>query len=175
LLIDVKTTATLRIRTEDWRQLIGYAALNAHFPIGGGAGPVLIRRVGFYFSRHGYLVSWPLTELVDQAKFTAFAAWLRDYATAAHAQRLARRAKVAQERAAWRERQERRRGARARPKGKAQQATNAPRRARVKPKKKPPTGGQADACHPAIPSEAVADSARGGGHAKNCEIFPGAR
>ena len=30
MLIDVKTTATLRIRTEDWRQLVGYAALNAH-------------------------------------------------------------------------------------------------------------------------------------------------
>jgi hypothetical protein len=86
-----------------------YAALNAHFPIGAGAGPVPIRRVGFYFSRHGYLVSWPLTELVDQGKFIAFAAWLRDYATAAHAQRLARRAKFAQERAAWRKRQERRR------------------------------------------------------------------
>jgi hypothetical protein len=37
---------------------------------------VPIRRVGFDFSRHGYLVSWPLKELVDEAKLTASAACL---------------------------------------------------------------------------------------------------
>ncbi|MDB6046349.1 MAG: hypothetical protein JWM63_4900 [Gammaproteobacteria bacterium] len=61
MLIDVKTTATLRIRTEDWRQLIGYAAVNVHFPIGGGERPEPIRRVGFDFSWYGDLASWPLT------------------------------------------------------------------------------------------------------------------
>lgn len=59
LLIDVKTTAKLKIRTEDWRQLIGYAALNEHFPIGGGKRPLPIRRLGFYFSRHGYRCAAP--------------------------------------------------------------------------------------------------------------------
>lgn len=108
LLVDVKTTATLKIRTEDWRQLIGYAALNEHFPIGGGEQPVAIRRVGFYFSRYSYLASWPLVELVDAAKFTAFGAWLRDYAMDTHARRLARRAEFEREAAEWLEKEERR-------------------------------------------------------------------
>jgi len=109
LLVDVKTTATLKIRTEDWRQLIAYAALNEHFPIGGGERPMAIRRVGFYFSRYGYLASWPLAELVDPVKFTGFAAWLRDYATEAHvrrtARRIAARAALARNVAEWQQRQ----------------------------------------------------------------------
>lgn len=94
LLIEVKTTAMLKIRTEDWRQIIAYAALNEHFPIGGGRDRVAIRRLGFYFSRYGYLASWGLEELVDPATFAAFAEWLRDYACEAHAHRLARRAEL---------------------------------------------------------------------------------
>jgi hypothetical protein len=81
MLIELKTTAKLQVTAPHWRQLIGYAALNEHFPFDGSEQPVSIRRVGFYFSRYGYLASWPLTELVDLVKFAAFAAWLRDYAT----------------------------------------------------------------------------------------------
>jgi hypothetical protein len=87
-LIEVKTTAKLRIETHDWRQLIGYAALNEHFPIGGGK-PLRIRQVGFYFSRHAYLATWPLNQLVDMDKFAAFAAWLRGYAKKMHAEQVA--------------------------------------------------------------------------------------
>jgi hypothetical protein len=87
-LIEVKTTADLRIETHDWRQLIGYAALNEHFPVGCGKS-LPIRRAGFYFSRHAYLVTWPMTELVDTEKFTAFANWLRAYAMKQNAVRLA--------------------------------------------------------------------------------------
>lgn len=89
-LIDVKTTASLRIRVEDWRQLIGYAALNEHFPIGGGSDPMPLRRIGFYFSRFGYLASWPIAELVDMNRFAAFAAWLRAYAHKMHTEDVAR-------------------------------------------------------------------------------------
>lgn len=88
-LIDVKTVGDLRVTALDWRQLIGYAALNVHFPIGGGK-PHPIRKVGFYFSRHAHLVTWPLAELVDMEKFAAFAAWLRDYAVQMHAEQVAR-------------------------------------------------------------------------------------
>jgi hypothetical protein len=92
-LLDVKTTRTLKIRTEDWRQLLAYAALNVHFPIGGGR-KRRIRRIGFYYSRHGYLVSWPLAEVVDSMQFARFADWLRKYAVGLHTQRLARRARA---------------------------------------------------------------------------------
>lgn len=112
----MKTTATLKIRTEDWRQLIAYAALNEHFPIGGGERPMAIRRVGFYFSRYGYLASWPLAELVDPVKFTGFAAWLRYYATEAHVRRTARRIsareELARRLAEWRQRQQARKAKR---------------------------------------------------------------
>jgi hypothetical protein len=106
LLIDMKTTATLKIRTEDWRQLIAYAALNLHFPIGDGERRREIRRVGFYFSRFGHLAAWPLKQLVDMDRFHAFAEWLRDYLTEMEAQRLARREEI--ERAVRRARAERR-------------------------------------------------------------------
>ena len=139
MLIDVKTTATLKIRTEDWRQLIGYAALNEHFPIGGGEQPVPIRRVGFYFSRHGYLASWPLTELVDEVKFAAFAAWLRNYVTETHARRVARRAQFEQEMAEWRAQEERREQRERAHRAKRRKRTKARPRSKVKAKKKAPT------------------------------------
>lgn len=94
LLLDVKTTGTLKIRTEDWRQLLAYAALNTHFPIGGGKRRRRIRRIGFYFSRHGYLVSWLLSDVVDSERFAKFAEWLRNYAEGLQAQRLARKARA---------------------------------------------------------------------------------
>ena len=85
-LIDVKTTKKLRIDTQDWRQLIGYAALNVHFPLGDKRRP--LRRAGFYFSRHAFLATWPLTELVDAAKFAAFARWLQAHEKKLHAEQL---------------------------------------------------------------------------------------
>jgi hypothetical protein len=49
-LIDIKTVTDLSVTTRDWRQLIGYAALNEYFPIG-GAGRRPIRHLGIYFAR----------------------------------------------------------------------------------------------------------------------------
>jgi hypothetical protein len=79
MLIDVKTTMKPCVTGQYWRQMLGYVALNEYFPIGGGK-PVAIRRIGFYFSRHGCLASWPLTELLDLKRLASFAAWLRNYA-----------------------------------------------------------------------------------------------
>lgn len=82
-LIDVKTTERLQVRAEDWRQLLGYAALNEHFPIGGReARP--IRSLGIYFSRYGYLAKWPIRHIVDPLKFSRFALLLAKYCTAQH-------------------------------------------------------------------------------------------
>lgn len=138
LLVDVKTTATLRIKTEDWRQLIAYAALNRHFPIGDAQQPAEIRRLGFYFSRYGYLASWPLEQLVDLEKFIAFAAWLRDYATQQHAERLARRAESERRMFEWREREERRKRRQRARKSKlrkpAHTRAKAPRKATTRPR-----------------------------------------
>jgi hypothetical protein len=99
LLIDVKTSVTLSVRIEDWRQLICYAALNKHFPIGGGKRPKAIRHIGIYFARYDYLVSWPLREVVDSTKFSSFAGWLSDYAINSYANRLDRRAAFIRSRA----------------------------------------------------------------------------
>lgn len=93
MLVDVKASALLRVRPEDWRQLIGYAALNEHFPIGGGRERVPIRRIGVYFGRYGCLASWPLRHVVDPTKFSEFALWLADYVTKRQADRLRRQAR----------------------------------------------------------------------------------
>lgn len=79
MLIEIKTVSKLQVTPEHWCQLIGYAALNEHFPIGNGK-RVPIRRVGIYFSRHAHLVSWSLNELVDKKRFTSFATWLLKFA-----------------------------------------------------------------------------------------------
>lgn len=99
LLIDVKTSATLRVRVEDWRQLICYAALNRRFPIGGGNRARSIKHIGIYFARYDYLVRWPLRKVVDSAIFSSFAAWLSDYGTNSYADKLDRRAKLFRSRA----------------------------------------------------------------------------
>lgn len=77
-LIDIKTTANLVLTTKDWRQILCYAALNEHFPIGGSR-PRRIRRLGFYFARYGYFITWPIAELVSPSAFASFAVWLRDH------------------------------------------------------------------------------------------------
>lgn len=99
LLIDVKTSATLRVRVEDWRQLICYAALNRHFPIGGGNRPRSIQHIGIYFARYDYLVRWPLRKVVDPATFSSFATWLSDYGINSYAEKLDRRATLIRSRA----------------------------------------------------------------------------
>jgi hypothetical protein len=138
MLIDIKTTATLKIRTEDWRQILGYAALNLHFPIGDGERPVAIRSVGFYFSRHAYLASWPLTELVDMPKFAAFAAWLRDCITEKHEQRVACRAQYEKERLKQRALEERRHQRERARRAKLRRRAKIRSRSKVRAKKKCP-------------------------------------
>lgn len=79
LLIDVKTTKDFSLKPRDWHQLIGYVALNQHFPIGGGTAPVAINHIGIYFARHNHLETWPLSDVVDASKLAAFATWPMDY------------------------------------------------------------------------------------------------
>ncbi|MCH9050563.1 MAG: hypothetical protein IIA72_05715, partial [Proteobacteria bacterium] len=86
-LIEIKTTERLQVRVKDWRQLLGYAALNEHFPIG-GRGPHPIRSIGIYFARYGYFVKWPIRHIVDPHKFSQFALMLAKYGTAMHKGRL---------------------------------------------------------------------------------------
>ena len=89
-LIDVKTTINLQLRVENWRQLIAYAALNEHFPMGGGYEPRPIRTIGVYFARHGLYACWPLRHLVSGDRFAPFALWLANYANSCYADRLER-------------------------------------------------------------------------------------
>lgn len=91
-LIEVKTTINLQLRVETWRQLIGYAALNEHFPIGGGHEPRPIRNIGIYFARHGVFKTWPLRHLVAGDRFAEFAVWLASYVDSRYAKRLERQA-----------------------------------------------------------------------------------
>lgn len=79
LLIDIKTTSKLQFRIEEWRQLLGYVALNRQFPIGGGHKPVPIRRIGIYFSRYNHLMTLPLRQVLNWRRFEDFAVWFADY------------------------------------------------------------------------------------------------
>jgi hypothetical protein len=102
-LIDVKTTNDFSLRSLDWHQLIGYVALNQNFPIGGGTAPVAINRIGIYFARYNHLETWPLSDVVDAGKLTAFATWLMDYLIEQDAIRVAQAQELEQELAEYRD------------------------------------------------------------------------
>jgi hypothetical protein len=138
-LIDIKTTSNLQLRADDWRQLLGYAALNAHFPIGSGSDPVTIRNIGIYFARHGLLTTWPIDQLVGFEKFKAFTVWLRDYVLRAHAGRLASRRAL--EESVVKQRMEQRARLRRAKRGVARRKHRAPP-ATAKSKRRPTKGKQ---------------------------------
>ena len=74
-LIDIKTTKHFKVKREHFDQLVGYYIL---FRIGGIEGlrkTHSIKRLGIYFSRHGYLWSFKVSDVVREKSFSKFVAW----------------------------------------------------------------------------------------------------
>ncbi len=76
-LIEIKTTKHFEVKREYFDQLIGYYTL---FRIGGVKGLAkgqLIKRLGIYFSRHGYLWLVKVADIVEEKRFSKFMTWFK--------------------------------------------------------------------------------------------------
>lgn len=74
-MIDVKTTKFLQMKREYIDQLLGYYTL---YLLGGMTRMPenhVIREIGIYFSRHGYLYTCPIEEIASAATFADFSSW----------------------------------------------------------------------------------------------------
>ena len=77
ILIDIKTVKNLKVDREIFNQLIGYYTL---YRIGGIQGMPpnnQINRLGVYFSRHGYLHTYRVEDLINESTYLNFIAWFK--------------------------------------------------------------------------------------------------
>ena len=81
MLIDIKTTKIFQMKREYYDQLIGYYTLYRIDGINGMPGANKIKRLGLYFSRHGYLQLYNIKDIIDETKFPEFIEWFKNKAT----------------------------------------------------------------------------------------------
>jgi hypothetical protein len=82
-LIDIKTTIIMPNKKRDQRQLIGYAVLAHIDGIDGSSGPESeIRRIGFYASRFGQLITYPIEKVLDVSALLRLVALFNEQASA---------------------------------------------------------------------------------------------
>ncbi|EFH80225.1 hypothetical protein [Ktedonobacter racemifer] len=74
-IIDIKTVKTLQMKREYIDQLLGYYTLYRLGGINGAPADHTITHLGIYFSRHGYLYTFPVSLFIDEIKYTPFLAW----------------------------------------------------------------------------------------------------
>lgn len=83
MLIDIKTTKYLQNKQDYFNQLIGYYTLYRIGGISGMPATNKIKRLGIYFSRHGYLQLYnikDITVIKDKDKFSEFVEWFKERA-----------------------------------------------------------------------------------------------
>lgn len=79
-LIEIKTVQKFELQPHFYRQLIGYVVLNELSAIGDLKPQPKINTAGIYYSRHGFLFSFRIDELIKQDSFKKFVDWFRQRA-----------------------------------------------------------------------------------------------
>ena len=79
-IIDIKTTKFFQLNREYIDQLLGYYALYRLGGITGMPSQHVIHTLGIYFSRHGYLYTFPVSQLAREATFVDFLSWFEQRA-----------------------------------------------------------------------------------------------
>jgi len=74
-LIEIKTTKLFEVKREWFDQLLGYYLLSRLDGIEGVDQRHRVTRLGIYFSRHGYLWTFKVQEVVDERRLPAMARW----------------------------------------------------------------------------------------------------
>lgn len=79
-MIDIKTVKSLQVKREYLDQLLGYYTLYRWGGIDGAPKGHLITHLGMYFSRYGYLYTFPVSQFVNEATYVPFLSWFKDRA-----------------------------------------------------------------------------------------------
>ena len=77
VLIDIKTTKHLKFSRVEFNQIINYYVLYRIAGVDGLSQEHEIKKLGIYFSRHGYLHTVDVEEIIDENKFPAFVDWFK--------------------------------------------------------------------------------------------------
>ncbi len=80
MMIDIKTTKKFELQRDYFNQLIGYYVLYRIGGIDGMPPKHEIRRIGIYFSRHGYLYLIDVHDVINQDTFSKFIEWFKERA-----------------------------------------------------------------------------------------------
>ena len=75
MLIDIKTTKYLKVTRDHINQILGYYILHRIGGIIDAPPDHQINTIGIYFSRHGYLHTWPITDFIDEASYPDLQQW----------------------------------------------------------------------------------------------------
>lgn len=76
-LIDIKTFGNLKLRRETFNQIIGYYTLYRIGGIRGMSPENKITKIGIYFSRHGYLHTYRVEDIINESTYPAFIEWFK--------------------------------------------------------------------------------------------------
>lgn len=76
-LIDIKTVKHLKVDRKFFNQLIGYYILYRIGGIRGMPSNNQITKLGVYFSRHGYLHTYKIEDLIDESTYPNFIEWFK--------------------------------------------------------------------------------------------------
>lgn len=77
-LIDIKTYKTLKVGKKIFNQLLAYYTLYRIGGIRGMPSSNQITKLGFYFSRHGYLHTYEVKDIIDEIKYASFIEWVKE-------------------------------------------------------------------------------------------------
>lgn len=88
MLIDIKTTKHLSLDRGYFNQLIGYFLLHELAAIGEIRPKMEISKLAIYFSRHGHLEVFEVSELINKKTFPEFARWFSERAEQYRARRI---------------------------------------------------------------------------------------
>jgi len=80
ILIDIKTYKDLKVDRKIFNQLIGYYTLYRIGGIQGMPSNNQINKLGVYFSRHGYLHTYKVEDLINESTYLDFIAWFKERA-----------------------------------------------------------------------------------------------
>jgi hypothetical protein len=76
-LIDVKTVKDLKVDRKIFNQLLGYYTLYRIGGIRGMPSSNQINKLGIYFSRHGYLHTYQIDDIVNESTYLDFIRWFK--------------------------------------------------------------------------------------------------
>ena len=80
MLIDIKTTKSLKLTRNDFNQLLGYLAMHEIWGMNDRKRRPRVSKLGIYFARHGLLQVFDVRDVVCNGRFPNFLQWFREMA-----------------------------------------------------------------------------------------------